>query len=833
MSGSVFSAQQQALHFQAHASGLLEPYPLDPVSHQAQDGGEIYDEPPLEHAASAVLPVASQTSDFLSGSSGSLVPCRDAEGDATSATPWARRMSRLKARKTSHVSSERQLTPIFLSEDFSPSAVSQPSVDFSSFEWVSSSENAQPRRSFAARGQWPQDAPAPRPVPMHQVFRGRPSSLPQVRPTAGAAPRPSVQPAVSAPFHLSRPMLGEQSFRPSLSGSSGSRRLTVSEYRLARAPLPPQGPFAYVAPTSKAAPLNRCTSIAPAPRPMSNPSGPADLGFRVPRAPHDGFVSHQAAEQRLLQVVRTLWLELCALVQAYSPVLQQLHASANMIALEEKFLQAWAPSTLLRYIKACIAFFTTMQQLYEVDFLLWTQVQIIDAVWAMHRSPGGPEFHPSNVIKALRWARKTLQLELPDLYGGLVLVLLAPQVKPHKESYPAPIRLLSYCELLLLESTGSLQDKCWAGAILLCAWGSLRWSDSQRLLWNTIEVCEDALRAECFRTKTTRRGMPLAVAAQAFHGATDGISRTWVAAWLAALASVWQCLRAAHDVACTPDCIWFTFDEYAASFSPLTYAQSLRILRDFSQRSGAASGETQMSLTLHSLKSSLLHLMHQQGVDKADRMAAGHHRHDSAALYSRDDTVGALRAQLVVAGAIRSGWLPTSPQRRGAKHSIPQLPLLQPQATLACFSIDAIWGVVHPPCNVTCRALDSVECLAPPECLMDAQAPTEVPSALAPSATVDDVPASTACLTSSESEQALELATTANFVQAEELDFLQGPSGITHVAVPSSWGIPHRGIFLRPACGTLGRQLRHVQFPDGSCKFCAHSACRKVLAASD
>ncbi|OLP88826.1 hypothetical protein AK812_SmicGene29782 [Symbiodinium microadriaticum] len=281
-------------------------------------------------------------------------------------------------------------------------------------------------------------------------------------------------------------------------------------------------------------------------------------------------------------VVRTLWSELCLLVQAYSPVLQQLHVSANMLALEEKFLQAWAPSTLLRYIKACIAFFTTMQQLYDADFLLWTQVQIIDAVWAMHRSAGGPEFHPSNVIKALRWARKALQLELPDLYGGLISVLLAPQVKPHKESYPAPIRLLSYCELLLLESNGSLQ------------------------------------------------------------------------------------------------------------------------------------------------------------------------------------------------------------------------------AALQCFSIHAVWGVVHPACNVALLPLDPVESLAQPEPLVDDLAPTSVTDPLSTTANVSDAPVSTSCLTSSESEQAPEPEKAADFGQAEELDFLQGPSGIIHVAIPSSWGIPHRGIFLRPACGTLG-----------------------------
>ena len=50
----------------------------------------------------------------------------------------------------------------------------------------------------------------------------------------------------------------------------------------------------------------------------------------MPRASQAGFVSHQDSDNRLLQVVRTLWAELCLLVQAYSPVLQQLHVSANM-----------------------------------------------------------------------------------------------------------------------------------------------------------------------------------------------------------------------------------------------------------------------------------------------------------------------------------------------------------------------------------------------------------------------------------------------------------------------------------------------------------------------
>ena len=282
MSRSVFNAQQQEVRQQAQASGLLDPYPLD---HAVPPSPA----PSLEPVSPAILPVTSQASDFPSGSAGFLASCQAAPSAevTNSATPWARRMSRLKARKTSHVSSEQQLAPMRISEDFSPSVISEPSVDFSSFEWVSSSENVQPHRAFAARGQWTQDAPAPRPVLMHQVVRGRPSSMPQVRPTADAAPRPSLQPVISAPSSLLKPMLGEQGFRPSLSGSSASRRLTVSEYRSARAPLPPQSSFAYMAPTSKAAPLTRCApgATASAPGPTCNPVGPSDVGFRVPRAP--------------------------------------------------------------------------------------------------------------------------------------------------------------------------------------------------------------------------------------------------------------------------------------------------------------------------------------------------------------------------------------------------------------------------------------------------------------------------------------------------------------------------------------------------------------------
>ena len=313
-------------------------------------------------------------------------------------------------------------------------------------------------------------------------------------------------------------------------------------------------------------------------------------------------MSQQAADDKKFKLVSKLWAELVGFVFAMSPVLQQMRESAHAAVLEDRFLRAWAPSTLHRCLTSVLAVFHALHELAQTDMSLWTQVQLIDAIWAAHRSDSSPDFQPVNAIKALRWARKALQLELPDLYGGLVCVLLAPQVKPHRESFPAPIRLLSFCEVFLLRGQGSLQELCWSGAILLCAWASLRWSDAQRLRWNTFEVCADSLRAECYRTKTTRRGMPLAAISEAFHGLYGNVISSWIAAWLEALATVWKRLRAEHDASCVPDCVWFHFCEKTGAFAPLTYAQSLRILREFALKAGSGAEESQLSLTLHSLK---------------------------------------------------------------------------------------------------------------------------------------------------------------------------------------------------------------------------------------
>ena len=66
--------------------------------------------------------------------------------------------------------------------------------------------------------------------------------------------------------------------------------------------------------------------------------------------------------------------------------------------------------------------------------------------------------------------------------------------------------------------------------------------------------------------------------------------------------------------------------------------------------------------------------------DKDLRRLQGHHREDSAQLYSRDDVEGALKLQQHVIDAVKSQWRPHTPLARGG-----QVPLEEPPFVLEQF----------------------------------------------------------------------------------------------------------------------------------------------------
>ena len=83
------------------------------------------------------------------------------------------------------------------------------------------------------------------------------------------------------------------------------------------------------------------------------------------------------------------------------------------------------------------------------------------------------------------------------------------------------------------------------------------------------------------------------------------------------------------------------------------------------------------------LKSTVLSWSSQVQIEKNLRQLQGHHRGDSAQLYSRDDVGGALNLQQQMADVVKGQWRPHTPLSRGG-----QIPLTEPSFTLEQFRKD-------------------------------------------------------------------------------------------------------------------------------------------------
>ena len=247
-------------------------------------------------------------------------------------------------------------------------------------------------------------------------------------------------------------------------------------------------------------------------------------------------------------------------------------------------------------------------------------------------------------------------------------------------------------------------------------------------------------------------------------------------------------MRAAFGQSVCPDCLWFTWHKADGVFSPLSYAQSLRFLREAAVASGLTSGMLQaQSLTLHSLKVCLLSTMLVLNIDRASRCAQGHHRGSAAELYSRDDVWSALQAQEVVLSKLQAGWLPLTPMGRGGQSPIQQLPLLtvreeKPHAVLSeAFPLlpDFSAADLGPP---SCSAADEAALLGPKA---DSGATAPQLDVLQSQA---KLPAQDFDSSSSDGES----VDVESLGRAEEVVFLQAKSGVCHFASPTTAGTGSR-----------------------------------------
>ena len=167
------------------------------------------------------------------------------------------------------------------------------------------------------------------------------------------------------------------------------------------------------------------------------------------------------------------------------------------------------------------------------------------------------------------------------------------------------------------------------------AWASLRWSDMQRLDLASVVLGSDHLAGWCWRTKSSKRGMP------------------------------WGCLSCGlglgffREVCSLRDC----------KGKPLGYSGMLAQLRRCLVVYAGLSPSVASRFTLHSLKTTLLAWSSQVEVPEVLREAQGHHRSATVSAcvrrYSRDDINPQLSCQRKVVAKLRDGWRPYVPVDRG------------------------------------------------------------------------------------------------------------------------------------------------------------------------
>ena len=358
---------------------------------------------------------------------------------------------------------------------------------------------------------------------------------------------------------------------------------------------------------------------------------------------------HAASREKGLQ----LWHRLVLLIAPLSATLQEILHSTSSRHLLSQLVTSVADTTLLRYVQCCLQYFAMLGDL-GLDMKSLSQVQAYDVMIQLYRLPEDEEEIPNscfplNTLKALRWMVKVTAVGFPDLYSGLFhSVAHNRNEADRRESTPLPLHFVAYLgHALLSETFPNLRFAM--GSLLVMIWGSLRFSDALHVRWGTLNYEQGVGRGISFRTKTSVRGAPFGVQGCGLYG-------PWFAKWLALLKKEWG--RIAGVVGpVEPDALLFHSGEEEL-YVPMTYGECLATLRHLLSAWGQFSVDKIGNFTLHSCKTTLLSWANQLCLSEELRTVQGHHRQNSARLYSRDDVFGALTLQRRLLSAIQSGWRP-------------------------------------------------------------------------------------------------------------------------------------------------------------------------------
>ena len=510
-----------------------------------------------------------------------------------------------------------------------------------------------------------------------------------------------------------------------------------------------------------------------------------------------------------------------------SDVFQALSQSQFPDAHRNRLLDAYAASTVFRYLQAVQQFSTTLKTLgFSLPEL--SVPQLVDCLAAMShaKSMTSDSMSGNFTLKALRWFRKiagvsSLAIAYSPLADSFLKVRLTSD---KKEAPPLPLWILFHWERRILYSQSTIFEVIMLGSYLFMAWSSIRFSDAQRLNVESLVLTDQVLRGMVWRSKTRSNGHPFGIV-------SSGICSTGSFTWLVKFLRTWDTLLADASISTgdflIPD---LSEDGKWLSHEPLDYASALKIFRRFLQTPWKSfSGkhpleDMQLNYTLHSLKATLLSFGPQLGsaVDPDDRLQQGHHAdpRKSLHLYGRDSVWGSLRYQQTVVSKIREGFRPKTAQHRGG-----QSPLVEPPVVVELFKKQAS--------EYTYRWLP----------FSQQQVSTEIMDERLEEDSSTSSSSSSASSSKSVADKGNQRSSGASVKQPKQLEpvdevILAKHRRVTHAMVvspnPGSGFPQHQGQSWKPACGTHMSHGETVFLDEWSnnLSFCQHPGCKRAWAVS-
>ena len=364
-----------------------------------------------------------------------------------------------------------------------------------------------------------------------------------------------------------------------------------------------------------------------------------------------------------------LWTSILVSLGSLSKVFADIGNHANFSNLASIILDAFAASTLHRYL-TCISKFLTWCRESDLPLPSISAATVLDVLQGGSRNSG---MKGSTVLKSLQWCRKQADvqawsfLESPLIQGWMKSKVPADR----RESLPLPLYVVVQWERRLLQANIPLREIIIIGGFLLMIWTGLRFSDLQRVTITSVVCSASEIRGISWRTKTCSKGQPRGARASGFLSVGS-------VTWLSKFVCAWDAVLAAQSEGDLDFVIpQFQDGSVAQPYQPMSYPSALHWFRLFLTIPWKSSSLTASidcgSYSIHGMKATLLswssQLCHQGIITEEMRRLQGHHRpiQHSVSLYSRDDVNGQLELQRRLIIQVVSGWRPITPQHRGAQ----------------------------------------------------------------------------------------------------------------------------------------------------------------------